>query len=172
MTVQLIEKHLDVVLARIATAIGTLVVMAEVELADRALILRGLHIQGEDVGVNELGVVGVRHMVMSTKSSLKERLGPQVQIRDVVRVASGSPARFLLKSNVHTVKGPQAALALVKRHMPLQQAYAAVTRLFDEGEAIVDVPVVEDADALARDLAECNVVATVLQVDAAPAESK
>jgi hypothetical protein len=56
--------------------------------------------------------------------------------------------------------------------MPLQQAYAAVTRLFDEGEAIVDVPVVEDADALARDLAECNVVATVLQVDAAPAESK
>ncbi len=109
---------------------------------------------------------------MSTKSSLKERLGPRVQIRDVVRVASGTRGRFLLKAERYAVKGPQAALALTKRHMPLSEAHAAVTRLFDEGEAIVDMPVVEDAGALVRDLAECNVVATVLQVEAASAESK
>jgi hypothetical protein len=95
-----------------------------------------------------------------------------VQIRDVVRVASGSRGRFLLKAKRYAVKGPQAALALTKRHMPLAEAHAAVTRLFDEGEAIVDVPVVEDAGVWVRELAECNVVATVLEVEAALAESK
>jgi hypothetical protein len=70
------------------------------------------------------------------------------------------------------VKGPQAALALTKRHMLLSEAHAAVTQLFDEGEAIVDVPVVEDADALACDLAECNVVVTALQAKSAPVQPK
>jgi hypothetical protein len=99
---------------------------------------------------------------MSTKSSLRERFGPRVQLQDVVRLASGSHARFLLKSKRHAAKGPQAALALTKRHMPLAEAHAAVARLFDDGETIVDVPVVEDAAVFVRELAECNVVATVL----------
>jgi hypothetical protein len=109
---------------------------------------------------------------MSTSSSLKERSAPRVQVRDVDRVASGSPARFLLKSNAHKAKGAQVALALVKRHMPLAAAHAAVTLLTDEGEAIVDVPVVEDAKALARDLAACNVTATLLKSEKARAERR
>lgn len=106
---------------------------------------------------------------MSTSSSLKERSAPRVQVRDVDRVTSGSPARFLLKSKTHKTKGPQAALALVKRHMPLVAAHAAITRLAHEGEAIVDVPMVEDTRALARDLAACNVTATLLKPEKARA---
>ncbi len=109
---------------------------------------------------------------MSTKSSLKERLGPRVQIQDAVRVTSGSRGRFLLKAKRYAVKGPQAALALTKRHMPLSDAHAAVTRLFDEGEAIVDVPVVEDAGVLMRELAECNVIVTALQAEPASVQPK
>jgi hypothetical protein len=90
MTVQLIEKHLDVVLARIATAIGTLVVMAEVELADRALILRGLHIQGEDVGVNELGVLGVRHMV---RDAMEELDVDEIIVEGAARTTGANPGR-------------------------------------------------------------------------------
>jgi hypothetical protein len=47
--------------------------------------------------------------------------------------------------------------------MPLAAAHAAVTALTDEGEAIVDVPMVEDAKALARDLAACNITAKLLR---------
>jgi DNA-binding transcriptional regulator YiaG len=57
------------------------------------------------------------------------------------------------------IKGPEAALALAKRHLSMREAHDVVTRLFDTGEAIVDLPCVESADALARDLVKCNVVA-------------
>jgi DNA-binding transcriptional regulator YiaG len=57
------------------------------------------------------------------------------------------------------VKGPQAALALAKRHLSMREAHAVVTRLFDRGEAIVELPAVESVDAPTRDLAECNVAA-------------
>jgi hypothetical protein len=39
--------------------------------------------------------------------------------------------------------------------------------LFDRGEAVIDVPVVEDAEAFSRDLAKCNVVAKLLKAEAA-----
>jgi len=57
------------------------------------------------------------------------------------------------------VKGPQAALALAKRHLSMREAHAVVTRLFDRGEAIVALPAVESVDALTRDLAGCQVAA-------------
>lgn len=103
---------------------------------------------------------------MSTRSSSKARFGPRVQVQDVVRVTSGSPAKFVLKSELGTIKGPQAALALAKRHLPLEQAHAIVNLLFDRGEVVIDVPVVEDSVALSRDLARCNVVAKVLKATA------
>jgi DNA-binding transcriptional regulator YiaG len=43
--------------------------------------------------------------------------------------------------------------------MSMREAHAVVTRLFDHGEAVVFLPVVESVAALTRDLAECNVVA-------------
>jgi DNA-binding transcriptional regulator YiaG len=94
---------------------------------------------------------------MSTKSSLRERFGHRVQIRDVPRVDSGSPGKFLLQSEPYQVKGPSAALALAKRHISLRDAHEIVTRLFDHGEAVVELPMVESVDALTRDLAACNV---------------
>ena len=95
---------------------------------------------------------------MSTKSQLKELLGPRVQVRDVPRVASGSPGRFLLTSKPTAVNGPGAALALAKRHMSLREAHSVVTRLFDDGEAIVELPMVENAATLTKELAACHVV--------------
>jgi hypothetical protein len=57
------------------------------------------------------------------------------------------------------IKSPEAALALANRHLSMREAHEVVTRLFDTGEAIVDLPRVVSAAALARDLAKCNVVA-------------
>ena len=50
------ESEEAIATARIATSIGTIMAMAEVMLEERRLILRELHVHGEDVGVNELGV--------------------------------------------------------------------------------------------------------------------
>src|SRR5262249_32646143 len=96
---------------------------------------------------------------MSTRSSLEDLAGPRVQIRDVPRVSSGSPGRFLLKNEPRQIKSVTAALALAKRHLSLRAAREVVTKLFDTGEAVVDLPCVESAKALTRDLAQCNVIA-------------
>jgi DNA-binding transcriptional regulator YiaG len=50
-------------------------------------------------------------------------------------------------------------LALAKRHLSMRDAHAIVTRLFDHGEAVVELPMIESIDALTRDLAACNVTA-------------
>jgi DNA-binding transcriptional regulator YiaG len=94
---------------------------------------------------------------MSTKSSLRDLFGHRVHIRDVPRVDSGSPGKFLLQSERYQVKGPSAALALAKRHVSLRDAHELVTRLFDHGVAVVELPMVESVEALTRDLAACNV---------------
>jgi DNA-binding transcriptional regulator YiaG len=98
---------------------------------------------------------------MWTKSGLKGLAGPRVQIQDVPRVRSGSPGRFLLKSEPTTINAPQAALVLAKRHLPLRQAYSVVTRLFDDGEAVVELPMVENQAALTEELKACNVIARI-----------
>jgi DNA-binding transcriptional regulator YiaG len=98
---------------------------------------------------------------MSTRSSLKDLSGPRVRVRDVPRVASGSRGRFLLQSEPGKIKGPEAALALAKRHLSLSDAYTVVTRLFDHGEAVVELPAVENVAAFTRDLAACKVAAKV-----------
>lgn len=96
---------------------------------------------------------------MSTRSSLKDLSGPRVRVRGVPRVASGSRGKFLLQSEPGKIKGPQAALALAKRHLSMRDAHAVVTRLFDHGEAVVELPAVESIAAFTRDLSACNVVA-------------
>ena len=96
------------------------------------------------------------------KLSFKERFGPRVQVQDVVRVGSGSPAKLLLKSKPGRVKGPQAALALIKRHVQLREAHDLITLLFDAGEVVITVPKVENAAALIRELAKCNVSARLM----------
>ena len=48
---------------------------------------------------------------------------------------------------------------MAKRHLSMREAHALVTRLFDHGEAVVELPAVESVADLVRDLAACNVVA-------------
>lgn len=88
---------------------------------------------------------------------MKELSGPRVRVRGVPRVASGSPGKFLLQSEPGKIEGPEAALGLAKRHLSMRDAHAIVTRLFDHGEAVVELPAVEGVTALVRDLAACNV---------------
>ena len=90
MTIQLLEEESDVVVARLETAIGTLLVMAEIELVESLLILRGLHIQGENVGVNELGVIGIRRIIRDTMEHLNV---DEIVIEGAIRTTGASPGR-------------------------------------------------------------------------------
>jgi DNA-binding transcriptional regulator YiaG len=94
------------------------------------------------------------------KSSLSALSGARVRIRDVPRVRSGSRGKFLLRADRASFKGPQAALALAKRRLPLRAAHGVVTRLYDRGLAVVELPAVENARKVIRDLAGAGVTAT------------
>ncbi len=76
------------------------------------------------------------------------------------RVRSGSRGKFLLRADRTSFKGPQAALALAKWHLPLRAAHGVVTRLYDRGLAVVELPAVENARKVIRDLAGAGVTAT------------
>jgi DNA-binding transcriptional regulator YiaG len=78
----------------------------------------------------------------------------------VPRVRSGSPGKFLLRADRANFRGPQAALALAKRRLPLRAAHAIATRLYDRGLAVVELPAVENARKVVRDLAGAGVTAT------------
>jgi len=93
------------------------------------------------------------------KSSLSALSGPRVQIRDVPRVRSGSRAKFLLRAERSNLRGPQAALALAKRGLTLRAAHGVVTRLYDRSFAVVELPAVENARKVVRDLAGAGVAA-------------
>lgn len=97
--------------------------------------------------------------MVSVKSSLSALSGPRVRIREVPRVRAGSRAKFLLRADRANFKGPQAALALAKRHLPLRAAHGAVTRLYDRGLAVVELPAVENARKLILELAGAGVTA-------------
>ncbi|BDA83843.1 hypothetical protein Sa4125_13850 [Aureimonas sp. SA4125] len=83
-----------------------------------------------------------------------------MQIRDVDRVAGGSPERLSLRlapdSSANT---PEAARILARRHLSLRTAYAALTELADRGRAYVTVPSVEDLTFLKSELASVGVLA-------------
>ena len=101
---------------------------------------------------------------MSISQSLKERLGPRVQIQAINQVQSGSAAMFLLRRDeAITPNIPKAALSLAKRHMTLRKAEMVLNRLTDQNAVVVEVPMVEDRAALVDDLADAGIRA-VLQV--------
>jgi hypothetical protein len=89
---------------------------------------------------------------MSMKSRLREMFGYRVPIRDVVRVPSGSPARYVLKAEQpfhRTVAGTEA---LAKHGLSLLQAKRIMTRLA-EGEGVaVEIPMVEDPQTFEGEL--------------------
>ncbi len=97
-------------------------------------------------------------------SWLKEVFGPRVQIRDADRVRSGSPARYLIEWAFKRGEPPPqtvtAARALVRRHLTLRRAHAAMTTLVESGRVVVEIPCVEDRDIFERELRDCHLVVT------------
>jgi putative transcriptional regulator len=109
------------------------------------------------------------------QSKLKERLGRLGRVRDVVpkarlrhdRVASGSPVDLILRrwpdrTGIRTI---DAAMALARRGMTLLRAKRAIEAMLDDGEVAVEVPTVEDFDALARELSKAGVAAARIASD-------
>ena len=94
-------------------------------------------------------------------SSLRERFARLGPIRAVARVPSGSPATFVLRlPQGRTVpKTVDGALALTRRGATLLRAKRAMEELLATGRVFIDLPVVEDAAALASDLATAGIAA-------------
>ncbi len=97
---------------------------------------------------------------MSTYSWLRERVGPQVQIGEIERVPSGSPARLLLEAGINP-NTPRAAVALARRHLPMRSGHRLLTTLLQERRVVVEVPVVEDLPLLLSELAALDIKASV-----------
>ena len=101
---------------------------------------------------------------MSISQSLKERLGPRVQIQAINQVQSGSAARFLLRRDEAIAPNiPKAAVCLAKRHMTLRKARMVLNRLADQNAVMIEVPMVEDRAALVDDLADAGIRAVLHQ---------
>lgn len=94
---------------------------------------------------------------MSTKSQLQGLFGPQARIRDADRVPSGSPGQFVLRPETGFFRTVDAARVLARRGVPLRVAKPLVERLMNGHATAVEIPMVEDRAALARDLAETGV---------------
>lgn len=90
-------------------------------------------------------------------SPLAERLGLPAQGEDGFLVRSGSPARYLLSAGPQFHRSISAVRILARPHVSLAVAKRAVEAVLDRGEAVVDVPMVEDAGVFERELAELGV---------------
>ena len=92
MTIEIIREQSDenIVVARIATSLGSILIMAEVALAGTSLTLSGLHIQGDDVGPNEVGVAGLRRIIQEVMEELD--VG-EIVIVGSVRTTGANPGR-------------------------------------------------------------------------------
>jgi hypothetical protein len=84
------ESEGTIATARVTTSVGTIMVMAEVALEGRFLTLRGLHVHGEGVGMNELGISGLRRIVAEAMEDLDV---DEIVIEGAVRVTGASPGR-------------------------------------------------------------------------------
>jgi DNA-binding transcriptional regulator YiaG len=93
--------------------------------------------------------------------SLKEQfagLGPEKGI-DLVR--SGSPAVISLRASpdAKNLKTISAIIALVRRGVPVLRAKSAIEEILERGRVAVLVPKVENASALASEMAEAGFLA-------------
>jgi len=89
-----------------------------------------------------------------------ERFGQQVRTRDVNRVSSGSPVRMSL-SHAPAANTPEAARILMRRHVTLRAAHAALTDMIEKGKGYIAVPVVEDVATLQTELRSVGVIARI-----------
>ena len=96
---------------------------------------------------------------MPTKSKLKELFGPRVQIRDIDRVLSGSPARYVLNPEMPFHRTVNVAESLAKRGLTLLQAKRIVTRLAKGESVALEVPTVESPNVFESELRRFGVIA-------------
>jgi hypothetical protein len=96
---------------------------------------------------------------MSKRSPLVERLAQRVPVEheEGFLVPSGSPARYLISWEPGFRLSISAIKALARRHVRLIVAKKAIERVLVREDATVDVPMVEDAAAFERELAELHV---------------
>jgi hypothetical protein len=92
-------------------------------------------------------------------SLLRERLGQPERLKEEFRVSFGSPARYALGAEPRFKKSISAIRLLMKRHVPLLVAKRATERLLVGDQAIVDIPMLEDAAAFEAELRELGVFA-------------
>jgi putative transcriptional regulator len=85
-----------------------------------------------------------------------ERLGP---VRGIDRVRSGSPADLVLRpvADRAKLKTIDATMALSRRGMTMLRAKRAIEIMLDDGEVVVEVPLVEDLAVLAGELRKAGV---------------
>ena len=153
-----------IVTVEIRTGRGSLWLMGVLTLAERSASLQEAHVSGGGPGA--WGASRLRWLArstleiwMSTKSLLKERFGQRVQIRDVDRVPSGSPAKLRLRMTGHA-NTVAAARALARRHVSMRTAHRVLTQLAEgHDRALVYAPCVEDWDRLRGELLEAGIIA-------------
>jgi putative transcriptional regulator len=100
-------------------------------------------------------------------SSLKERFARLGPIRAIDRVTSGSPAVFVLRlaaddSRPRTI---DVTHALARRGMTMLRAKRAIESLVEKGREFVELPMVEDVQAVTGDLAKAGIAAVWIQPD-------
>ena len=81
----------QIVTAIIGTPVGRLVVMAEVEATGRRLTLRRLHIQGADVGANDIGWAQLRRVAQLALDLLEDY--DDLVIEGAPRTSGANPGR-------------------------------------------------------------------------------
>jgi putative transcriptional regulator len=95
------------------------------------------------------------------ESSLRERFARLGPIRAIDRVTSGSPATFVLSlppghSIPQTIDG---TVSLARRGMTLLKAKQVIEALVEIRRVVVGLPIVEDPEILATELAEAGITA-------------
>ncbi len=98
-----------------------------------------------------------------SNSSWKERFARRASgnVRDLV--PSGSPVILNLRTNPNApvVNSIAAIEALVRRHMPLLKAKRAIEAVLGDGSNYLQVPTVEDTEALRAELEAAGLIARV-----------
>ncbi len=91
-----------------------------------------------------------------------ERLGP---IRAIDRVQSGSPATFVLRlpRGRNAPKTIDAMLTLARRGVTMLRAKRTIEALLEDGRVFVELPTVEDVQAVVRDLAGAGIASASVE---------
>jgi putative transcriptional regulator len=80
-------------------------------------------------------------------------------------VSSGSPEELILRPDREDIAVIAAVMAIAKRGLSMLKAKRAIETMMADGKVIVEVPMVENTEALAVDLLSAGIRATFRSVD-------